>query len=94
MKIADKVNDGLTATDRASGEVKRGPESWNFVYIVLGFTLSIEGTAISMVEPLKYPFNLTAFVIFTAFTVWLFLFNGWFQNKLIACKATYEDKFR
>jgi hypothetical protein len=32
------------AKAKASAEVHRGPESWNYIYIFLGFALSIEGT--------------------------------------------------
>jgi hypothetical protein len=35
-------------------KVKRGPESWSYIYIALGFALTIEATVVSMIEPLKF----------------------------------------
>ena len=71
----------------------RGPESWNYIYFVLGFALTIEGTICDMV-PLPFPWNLIAFVIVGAITFWLFIESGWFQNKLIGWKAAYEQRAR
>ncbi|WP_194460334.1 hypothetical protein [Bradyrhizobium sp. CCBAU 53421] len=78
--------------DRCSATVTRGPESWASIYIALGFTLSIEGTAISMV-PL-FPWNLAAYAAIAAITIFLFLNSGWFQNKLLSWKGKYEQKAR
>lgn len=78
--------------DHLSATVKRGPESWNYIYIMLGFVLAIGGTAISML-----PFgscNILTYALFAAVAIHLFLFNGWFQNKLIALKISYENKAR
>jgi hypothetical protein len=38
------------AKAKASAEVHRGPESWNYIYIFLGFALSIEGTLIGFLN--------------------------------------------
>jgi hypothetical protein len=32
-------------------KVKRANESWTYIYVVLGFALSIEGTIIQMFDP-------------------------------------------
>jgi hypothetical protein len=74
--------------------VKRGPESWSYIYVTLGFTLSIEGTVISLVSPLVFPWNIVVYAIIGAVTFWMFLNNGWFQNKLLGWKANYEQKGR
>ncbi len=74
--------------------VNRGPESWAYIYIFLGFTLSIEGTVISLITPLGFPWNVALYAIVAVGTVWLFLDNGWFQNKLISWKIRYEQKGR
>ena len=56
--------------------VKRGPESWAYIYVVLGFALAIEATVITMVEPIKFPWNVALFIAAAAATFWLFIFNG------------------
>jgi hypothetical protein len=73
-------------------KVRRGPESWAYIYITLGFALTIEGTVIDM--GFHYPWNLLTYLIVGVLTVWLFFFNGWFQNKLIGIKAKYESAAR
>ena len=84
-----KIDDTLSAT------VKRGPASWAYIYVALGFALTIEGTIIQMTTPpLKFPWNLIAYGVLGALTFWMFLFNGWFQNKLIGIKTKYEDQPR
>lgn len=72
--------------------VTRGQESWNYLYIALGFALAIESTIVPMIAPLTWPWNLIAYVLLAVLTIWLFLFNGWFQNKLIGLKAAYEAR--
>jgi hypothetical protein len=72
-------------------KVTRGPNSWNYIYVALGFALSIEGAAIGMIP--CFPWNLIAYVVVGAFTAWLFTCSTRFQNKLIGWKR-YEDKAR
>lgn len=74
--------------------VTRGPISWAYIYTALGFAVAIEATLITMIEPLKFPLNVVVFIAVAAFTFWLFIFNGRFQNKLIAMKNAYENKGR
>jgi hypothetical protein len=73
-------------------KVTRGPESWAYIYVALGFALAIEGTILQMIEPIRFPYNLVAYLALGAITVWLFISNGWFQNKLIGIKNRYESK--
>ncbi|MGB6793990.1 MAG: hypothetical protein WBE53_21600 [Pseudolabrys sp.] len=42
-----KAEGGVTV----DAKVQRGQESWTFIYITLGFAISIEGTVISMMPP-------------------------------------------
>lgn len=74
--------------------VKRGQQSWAFIYVMLGFALAIEGTIIGMITPLVFPWNLIVYAVLGVITFWLFIDNGRFQNKLIAMKTRYEDKGR
>lgn len=79
------VQDTVTAT------VTRGRESWNFIYIFLGFALTIEGTILQMIDPLRFPLNLIAYLALGAVTSWLFILSGRFQNMLIRMKNSYES---
>jgi hypothetical protein len=81
-------NVGVTAT------VKRGPESWAYIYTVLGFVLTIESTVIGMMTPLIFPWNVIAFGVLAAITVWAFIESEWVHNKLIGLKLRYENKSR
>jgi hypothetical protein len=47
-----------------------------------------------MITPLVFPWNIVTYVILAMLTVWLFLDNGWFQNKLLGWKNKYEEKAR
>lgn len=82
----------LTATE--SHTVTRGPDSWAYIYIVLGFAIAIEASVIAQVEPLKFPWNLIAFLLVAGITTWALLTTGWLQNKLIGLKLKYENKAR
>jgi hypothetical protein len=85
----------LMATDTVSATVTRGPASWAYIYVALGFALAIEGTVVQMsTPPLIFPWNLVAYGVVAAITFWLFAFNAWFQNKLIGLKNRYENQPR
>jgi hypothetical protein len=47
-----------------------------------------------MLDFLHFPYNVLLYVVTGAGLVWLFLFNGWFQNKLIGWKNSYENSAR
>lgn len=76
-----------------SKTVKRGPESWSFIYITLGFMLTIEGTVVAMLN-LQLPWNLLTYAGLSAVTFWLWMCTGSFQNKLIGWKNDYEGRER
>jgi len=95
------AEDEVTAKTRLHGgsqvtvdaKVKRGPESWTYIYVVLGFALAIEGTIIQM-TPAQFPWNLIAYTVIGGITFYLFIFSGKFQDKLIGMKNRYESKAR
>lgn len=74
--------------------VIRGPESWAYIYIVLGFVVTIESTVIGMMTPLTFPWNIICFVILALATVWLFVENEPLHNWLLGLKNRYENKPR
>ena len=88
----ESVTETATASDSVSATVVRGSESWTFIYVFLGFALTIEGNFIQMIKPLEYPWNLAVFFAFMLLTVWLFVCSGRFQNWLIGVKIKYETK--
>ena len=83
----------MKASATISTTVKRGPESWSFIYITLGFMLTIEGTIIAMLN-MRLPWSLLSYAGVSAVTVWFWICNGWFQNKLIGLKNDYESRAR
>jgi len=93
MRSNQSVNEKAAATVNVEAKVIRGEQSWLYIYMAFGFWLAIGGTIIQMIAPLKWPWNLIVYVVFIAFSFWLF-FNGWFQNKLIGLKNRYEAKAR
>ena len=74
-------------------KVQRGGESWNFIYIFLGFALSIEGTIVGM-TPLIFPYNIILYAVIGFVTFRLFINNGSFHNKLLGWKNSYESEAR
>ena len=91
---AEPMNVEAKATANMSAKIKRGEKSWSYLYTLLGFALTIETGIMGLIEPLKWPWNLVTLLLAGAITVYLFLDNGWFQNKLIGLKARYEEKLR
>jgi hypothetical protein len=84
----------MKMTDSVQMTVKRGPDSWNYFYVTLGFALTIEGTIVGMITPLLFPWNIIAYAAVGAATIWLFIDNRWLQNKLVGLKMRYENKGR
>lgn len=83
-------------TDGVDAEVRRGSESWTYIYVTLGFMLTIgaEKPSAGLITPLAFPRNLIVYSAAGTFTIYLWLFSGWFQNKLIGWKSRYELKAR
>ena len=90
-KLQSKVN--AEAKPSLEKRIKRGGKSWNFIYILYGLILSIITFFISIL-----PFNcfhkLIIFVVIVLILTWLFLFNAWFQNKIIGFKIKIEETWR
>jgi hypothetical protein len=90
----ESVSESIALSDKVVGTVVRGPQSWTFIYIILGFSLTIEDNFIQMIRPLEYPWNLVVFLAAMMVTVSLFIVSGRFQNWLIGMKIKYETKAR
>ena len=74
--------------------VTRAEEAWAYIYTLLGFALTIEAGVVALIEPLKWPWNLLAYVVAAVVTLSLFADNGWFQKKLLGLKTKYDNKLR
>lgn len=83
----------MKATVTIDRTVKRGPESWSFIYITLGFVLTIEGTVVAMLD-LPLPWNLLTYAAVSVLTFRLWISSRWFQSKLIGWKNDYESRER
>jgi hypothetical protein len=69
--------------------VQRGPESWNYIYLIFGLALALEAAIIAFV-PLVFPANLIAFIVIAAVTAYFFIRNERFQNWLLTFKNKSE----
>jgi hypothetical protein len=84
----------MSVVGTVDAKVTRGPESWAYIYTVLGFVLAIESTVIGMMTPISFPWNVIAFGALAIFTVWQFIENDQVHNWLIGLKNRYENKPR
>lgn len=89
-----RVSSKATVTASAEVRVRRGAGSWAYIYVALGFLLSLSGTVIQLIKPLEWPYNLILYVVICFVAIYFFLFNGWFQNQLLKVKTRYEDVSR
>jgi hypothetical protein len=69
---------------RAAIQKVRGPQSWNYIGIVLTFVVSIEWAIIHAL--LERPANIITLTIIVALTIWLFTSNEWLHAKLTSLK--------
>jgi uncharacterized membrane protein YfcA len=70
-------------------DVKRGQESWAFLYMVVSSLLSIVGVVISLL-PDHFP-KILIFICLTFLICLFVLRSGWCQNKLIGLKIKIEN---
>lgn len=77
-------------TVKAVGQRKFSAENWNYIYVFLGFILTIEGTLVSLLN-LTWWHGLAAFALVAAISLYLFLGNRWFQDRLVRGKQWIED---
>ena len=81
-------------SDVSDVTVTRGQESWAYIYVLFGLSLSVDGNVIQMITPLRFPCNVLLYFVVGGITSWLFLFNGRFQNRLFGIKHKYEGAAR
>lgn len=83
------IHEQARAVTTASIEVKRGPESWGWFYLVLGFALQIEATLIAML-PLQWWGNVLIAIAMFVLTFCLFLGSHRFQDVMVRVKNRIE----
>lgn len=80
-------------SDKVDFKIKRGEESWKYIYTILGFMLTIEGTIVSMFS-ISAICKILLFFITIAVTSFLFFESSKFQNILFSFKSKMEEKLR
>jgi hypothetical protein len=88
MELSAKA--ATTSIAKAELTIRRGQESWNYIYIALGFSLSLEGTIIQLIM-IRWPYNLIIYIVVAIITGYLFLFSGRMQNLLFGIRQKYES---
>jgi hypothetical protein len=82
----------IESSDTVDATVQRGQASWTYIYITLGFAISIEGTIAGMIP--IFPWNIILYLIVAALTGWFWIKTDWLHEKLIGLKNRYEAKAR
>jgi hypothetical protein len=89
------MSDNVNISDKVEAETIRGEKSWQFIYIALGFAISIEGTLIQMISPpLTFPSSIILYGAVASVTFYLCICNYRFQNRILRMKRAYEDRSR
>lgn len=70
------MSNNVNISEKLEAKAIRGGKSWNFIYIGLGFALSIEGTFIQMITRLAFPWSILLYVAVASVTFWFFIRNG------------------
>jgi hypothetical protein len=78
----------------ADAKVKRGRESWDYIYIFLGFALTVAGNFVGMLDCLGGLGKVLIYAAFCAAAWALFIHSGRFQKWLIGRKNRYEERAR
>jgi len=74
-------------------KIKRGKESWGFIYFVFGILLALSLFLIS-IPPISWSYKVIIFIVVLLLLIYLCLFSTWFQNKLIGLKIKLEETWR
>jgi hypothetical protein len=89
-----EIREQMRVKDSYTASVKRGSQDWAYFYTVLAFALGIEGAIIGMLAPLAFYWKLLSYIFVGSVTGVLVLCNGRVHDKLLAFKASYENKWR
>lgn len=91
------LNKTLNATAHATASVekhvKRGKESWTFLWTIFGLSLAVCLFVISAVN-VGAVYKIVAGLLITISLGFFCLWNGWTQNKLIGFKIVLENSWK
>ena len=79
--------------DSLEKRIKRGKESWTFIYFVFGVLFALATFIISIIS-VNWIYKTVVFVVTFFILIYLCLCNVWFQNKLIGLKIKLEETWR
>lgn len=88
-----KLRESLNIEVSMKKKIKRGKESWTFIYFVFGILLALILFFISILS-IRWCYKITIFIVVIPILIYLCLFNAWFQNKLIGLKIKLEETWR
>ena len=74
-------------------QIKRGGESWSFLYILFGILLTIDTFFLSIIN-IDLTSKILAFIGTFLLLVWTVLINARAQNKIIGLKIKLEEKYK
>jgi hypothetical protein len=77
---------------RAEAGIRRGENSWQTLYLGLGFTLTVGGTLIQFILP--WAWNLVVYLAFIFLAYGLFIWNDWFQKWFLRLVRWTEERLR
>jgi hypothetical protein len=89
----ETITETVHASVTFEAGVRRGPESWNYFYMVGGVALAI---LLAIIPVLDIPWwaRVIYLVCAAVFVVGVIISSGWLHNMLIGLKNRYEGKFR
>jgi hypothetical protein len=91
-----KAKTGLYSSSflQADMKIRRGGASWAYLYVAFGFAITLEGIVFQLLTPpLKFPANILGFVLSAGLTVYYFIFDGRFINRVFTLKQWYENRW-
>lgn len=74
-------------------KIKRGKESWTFIYFAFGIFVAFSTFLLSII-PVDWTYKVVAFLAASLLLIYLCLCSAWFQNKLIGLKIWLEETWR
>lgn len=88
-----KLGEQITMSESLEKKVKRGKESWTFIYATFGILIALF-TFFTSIIPINWIYKTIIFVVTFFLLIYLCLCNAWFQNKLIGLKIRLEETWR
>ena len=88
-----KLGEAVEMKSTLEMKIKRGKESWAFIYLVFGILVALALFVINTI-PVSWGYKIVIFLVAVFVLIWLCLSNAWFQNKIIGLKIKIEETWR